>query len=385
MQFLHGQKEMSPELLREPEVVQFIEAHASVLNQAVDEGIKEVPPADITIARLKESNFIFSGFKTFHEMNEAFPSLVDDSGHRKSFDTFLSDVQKVNETYNKYYLNAEYNFAVQSSLSAARWEHFSKDGDKYNLRYQTVGDERVRISHRMLDGITLPMSSPFWDSYFPPNGWGCRCNVIQVRKKKYPVSDETEAMNLGSQATAGRHREMFMFNPGKRQAVFGAYNPYTVKKCSTCAKNKLKLGKENNELCDSCKIIHSLKENKKELSKLRAEIKAWAKENLVGKTVFVDKIQNPVEFTMSGIKEILNQSHKKIFAKNRALKDIIQLLQDGEHVKEVDDQKNNPMVSKYHYIKIIIDNEDSYAVIRELVDGKNILYSIVDKIRNGND
>lgn len=104
-------------------------------------------------------------------------------------------------------MRTEYNFARQSSLMAARWKHFEKDGDRYNLQYRTAYDDRVRTSHRKLEGITLPPSSKFWNDYFPPNGWNCRCTVVQVRKDKYPESNEREAINLGSQATAGKHQE----------------------------------------------------------------------------------------------------------------------------------------------------------------------------------
>ena len=50
--------------------------------------------------RLTRSNYIFSGIKTFHELNEAFPSMLDENGNKKPFECFLNDVQKINDTYN---------------------------------------------------------------------------------------------------------------------------------------------------------------------------------------------------------------------------------------------------------------------------------------------
>ena len=110
-------------------------------------------------------------------------------------------------------------------------------------------------------------------------------------------------------------------------------------------------------------------------------MREWAKENLIGKTTVVQGIQNPVEFTVSGIKEALNQPHKYVRAKNRAIQDIIALMKDGEHVLEKVDDKGNPMVLKYHYVKIRIAEEDSYAVIRELINGKCQFYSIVERLK----
>jgi len=262
MKWLHesGAKEITAEMLKEPVVVEFIDATSKVLNEAVDEGLKVTPLEQVSVDRLKESNFVFSGYKTFHEMNEAFPSMVDDKGQLKPFETFLRDVKKINENYNKYYLEAEYKFAVQSSLSAAQWNNFLP-GDQYNLQYRTVGDERVRISHRGLDRITLPMTSKFWDWYYPPNGWGCRCDVVQVRAKKYPATDEKEAMEAGSQATSGKHQEMFRFNPGKEMATFPAYNPYSVKACANCDFKRTKNPK--NEQCAACKVIIEMRDQRR--------------------------------------------------------------------------------------------------------------------------
>lgn len=273
MHFLYRQKEMSVNLMRHPEVKQFVSTTASVLNKAVDEGIRTTPPSDKMAENLKNSNLVFSGFKTFHQLNEAFPSLLDADGNRKPFEQFLKEVQTVDETYNSQYLKAEYNFAVASAQMAAKWEKFAADGDRYHLQYRTAGDDKVRDSHDKLRNITLPVSSPFWDEYFPPNGWGCRCTVVQVRKSKYPVSNEQDALNKGSQATAGKHQELFRFNPGKQQACYPAYNPYTIKKCTTCSKNSFKLARvPDNELCAACKVIRQMKD---EREKARQQYEAY--------------------------------------------------------------------------------------------------------------
>nr|DAT20436.1 MAG TPA: minor capsid component [Caudoviricetes sp.] len=246
-------------LLTDSDVRKFIERQKLIFDNAVDTSLKEVPLDDISVQRLKESNYVFSGIKTFHELNEAFPSLLDEEGNRKPFNQFLNDVQKVYDTYNVQYLRTEYNFAQASALMAARWKQFEQDGDRYYLQYRTVGDKRVRRTHRMLHNITLPITSPFWEKYFPPNGWNCRCTVVQVRKDKYPVSNEQEAMNLGSQATAGKYQEMFMFNPGKRMTTFPAYNGYTLRKCNRCEvrPDKMKLAADipDNEVCRACRLL----------------------------------------------------------------------------------------------------------------------------------
>lgn len=242
------------ELLEDPAVTGFINAHASVLDGA----FAKVEMSDIMRARLRESDYIFSGIKTFHELNEAFPSLLDENGNRKPFNQFLNDVQAIDSTYNKAYLSAEYNHAQAAAEMAAKWEDFEEDGDEYNLQYRTAGDDKVRPEHAALHGVTLPMSDPFWDEYYPPNGWNCRCTVVQVLKDKYPATDRAEALRRGQEALAKDTKGIFRFNPGKQEKAFPDYNAYTLSKCNTCTR-KLNLAKgvAENELCEACLLVRA--------------------------------------------------------------------------------------------------------------------------------
>lgn len=297
MEFLHARGKMDADLMKSPQVVRFVNETAGTLNRAVDEGIEKSKPTDIMVDRLKYSNFVFSGFKVFHEMNEAFPFLLDENGERKPFERFLNEVRSVHEKYNGWYLKAEYDFAVASAQMAAKWERFAAMGDRYDLQYRTADDERVRDSHARLHNVTLPVESPFWEEYFPPNGWGCRCTVVQVRKGKYPVSDERQAMADGNQSTAGKHQEMFRFNPGKKRACFPAYNPYTISACGYCTKSGFLLAAKipDNEMCRACKVIREMEQEwrrKMEMPRKEADkrVREWMKLHEDGRVVKVPNL-----------------------------------------------------------------------------------------------
>lgn len=257
MKVLFNQKgsSFSIDIMADKKVQSLVEAHATVL----DRNLQSVEMSDIMRQRLTRSNYIFSGIKTFHELNEAFPSLLDENGNRKPFERFLNDVQKINDTYNANYLRAEYNFVQSSAQMAAKWEQFSEDGDRYNLQYRTAGDSKVRPAHAALNGVTLPPSDPFWQTYYPPNGWNCRCTVVQVRKSKYPVTPHDEAMKRGEEALQDDTKGIFHFNPGIQQKTMPDYNPYTIRRCRDCdiAKGKTTLAfVPENELCAACRLIH---------------------------------------------------------------------------------------------------------------------------------
>ncbi len=245
----------------DPAVQKFIGEHSS----ALDSSMQKVEMSETMHRRLTRSNYIFSGMKTFHELNEAFPSLLDENGNRKSFERFLNDVQKIDRTYNVNYLRAEYNFVNASAQMAAKWEQFMEDGDRYYLQYRTQRDDKVRPEHAALDRVTLPITDSFWEEFYPPNGWNCRCNVVQVLKSKYPTTPHDEAMRLGDEALQRDTKGMFRFNPGKEEKSIPDYNPYTIRKCNTCpiAKgnkpgNLAKLAPPDNTVCAACHEIHDI-------------------------------------------------------------------------------------------------------------------------------
>lgn len=243
-------------LLAEPEAQAFIGAHAG----ALDSSFKAVEMSDTMRRRLQRSDYVFSGMKAFHELNEAFPSLLDENGDRKTFERFLNDVRSIDATYNRNYLRSEFNFVQASAEMAAKWEQFMQDGDRYYLQYRTAHDDKVRPTHAALHGVTLPIADTFWDEFYPPNGWNCRCTVVQVRKSRYPATPHDEAMALGKEALELDKKGMFRFNPGKQEKTVPDYNPYTISRCKDCdiAKGKLKLAKvfiPDNELCQACQLL----------------------------------------------------------------------------------------------------------------------------------
>ncbi|MDR1120051.1 MAG: minor capsid protein [Dysgonamonadaceae bacterium] len=234
--FIHGKGGMTPEDLNDNAPRELLEEVHRSLSEAVEKGIAaaqvnyEIP--ETTLTALRENVWVFSGMKTWHELKEASQMLVAKDGQIKSFDEFLRDIQKTYEAYNENYLRAEYGFAVRSAQIAARWNDYEQDGDDYNLQYRTAGDDKVRADHATLNGTTLPLSDPFWNSYVPPLDWGCRCTVVQVRKDKYPESDSEAAQESGKEATTRIGKDgsnklaMFRFNPGKDLKIFPGKHPY---------------------------------------------------------------------------------------------------------------------------------------------------------------
>ena len=245
-------------------VAGLIKATHGVYADAIRRGIADNEIPDEMSRRLDHDAFMFSGFKVHHELSEAGLSLRDGSGKVKGYETFANDVRKIHDTYNGAYLRAEYNFAIASAQMAAKWQDVKGGGDSYNLQYRTAGDNRVREEHAALNGTTLPANDPFWRSYYPPNGWMCRCNVVEVRKEKFPKSDSKEAIRKGDMATDKRDRfgnnkgAIFRFNPGAQERIFPEKHPYFPKGCGDCEyKSNLAYRRKRQE-CQVCENINDV-------------------------------------------------------------------------------------------------------------------------------
>ena len=134
--------------------------------------------------------------------------------------------------------------AASSSQSAANWADLQDNTERYWLQYRTAGDEKVRASHAQLNNTTLPKDDPFWFSYYPPNGWRCRCVAVEVLAVDYKLSDSKKAISIGEKATTHINSdnkntlEMFRFNPGMENKIFPPNNAYTkVVGAKTVSKN----------------------------------------------------------------------------------------------------------------------------------------------------
>lgn len=373
------------DILGNKDVQEFISTHATMLNNS----FKQVKMSDKMRERLTRSNYIFSGIKTFHELNEAFPSMLDENGNKKPFERFLNDVQKINDTYNANYLHAEYNFVQASATMAAKWEQFSEDGDRYYLQYRTAKDDKVRPEHAALDGVTLPMSDSFWETYYPPNGWNCRCTVVQVRKQKYPATEHTEAMSRGEEAMNGERYNIFRFNSGKQGKTMPDYNPYTIKRCNDCDVAKggnTKLGfVPDYQLCQGCIMIRKCSEDRNKDNSAKATKKSPEVKKLQGTTISNPDFNHEVLVTGGSIREWTNQPHKEYAAKNSILKHIAKVFREANYIGFIDNFKKKPGVKQSHLFETNVLGELSWIIVREYEIGEFVLHSISDsdKIKTG--
>lgn len=372
--------------LRSKEARRVIAETANVLAEGVNTQLPTDVPDTLRYA-LEENTFTFSGFKTFHAMREIGLSLVAEDGNIKPFSQFKEDVKAVNDSYNVNYLRAEYQQAVGASQMAAKWVDIERDGDRYDLQYRTAQDSRVREDHALLHGTTLPPSDAFWDKYYPPNGWGCRCTVVQVRHGKYPLSDPELAMKRGDNSTAGVKQQMFRFNPGKQMKLFPPKHPYYPKNCDGCDRNGLRLAyNPQSEKCKACGII-SEQTTALRINRSRTEVRQYIKELIAKDVPMVHLSDGPIEnipITYQAVKCITGKPHKYAEQRNDACRNLQDLMKGAEYKGYSLDIKDESVpghgdAAKWHYYKIILNGEPSFVIVKERKNGQVLFHAIQDK------
>jgi SPP1 gp7 family putative phage head morphogenesis protein len=197
------------------------------LSEAVIQGFgKDLTGVDYETAdanmleALKKDVYHFSAAKNYNQLKDMTVNLMDDNGKIRSFNEFKDICNKISHQYNSQWLQAEYNTAIASGQLAGRWVECEKNSELMPyLQYSTAGDDHVREEHAALDGVIRRIDDDFWNSYYPPNGFNCRCDVIQL------PGDDLESTDL-SERVLPELDPMFNINLAKEKLVFPPDHPY---------------------------------------------------------------------------------------------------------------------------------------------------------------
>jgi SPP1 gp7 family putative phage head morphogenesis protein len=159
---------------------------------------------------LTENIYMFSGAKTYQQYRSLSDLLLENKANYYKFKDAATSVLK---DYNEVYLAAEYRTAIGSARMAGEWQRITQDADVLPLlQYKTVGDGRVRPEHAQLNNIVRRVDDKFWDTLYPPNGWNCRCTVMQLA--------DGDVTDLRGKKLYENVPKEFRFNVGKDRIIF---------------------------------------------------------------------------------------------------------------------------------------------------------------------
>ncbi|HFG0470804.1 minor capsid protein [Flavobacterium psychrophilum] len=128
----------------------------------------------ILASYLQRNIYAFSAAKSYTQMLHFRNLMIGEDGKLLGYGSFKKAIADQGAMFNDLYLKTEYNNAYNSVIMAHKWETLQTD----YLEYSTVGDDRVRPEHKLLDKFTALKTDPAWRRIYPPLQWNCRCTVV---------------------------------------------------------------------------------------------------------------------------------------------------------------------------------------------------------------
>lgn len=328
------------------------------LNQALGQGFKfgEDAGPDPAVRLMQQNLFRFSAAKSVTVKAEMNRALYDDKGNVRDWAAFKAEVDKIDVKYNANYLQAEWQTARQSGHAARNWQKYESQKHLFpNLKYKTAGDDRVRKQHAKMDGVVAPVDDKFWDRYYPPNGWRCRCYVIQT----------TEAVSANIPVSVDEVKPEFEVNVGKKLQVFQEQPPGGAKKTDKQAPYF---------------TVAALKGATKEIDNLdakrsRTEVRQWAKKNLKDKTFGLPQ-GGKITITSHDVHSITGKPHNNRVERDGLLYDFDGTLKKSKYLFSVPETKGREQYVEWDYYQY--GDGDFYLNVAKMKDGSRKLHAITD-------
>jgi SPP1 gp7 family putative phage head morphogenesis protein len=105
-------------------------------------------------------------------------------------------------------LRVIFNTNLSMAYMAGKWQRMMRLAERRPwLRYVSVQDDRVRRTHRSWHGTILRWDHPWWTKHYPPNDFGCRCDVQQLSDR------DLERLKLAPSPTVPTLLERSYVNP----------------------------------------------------------------------------------------------------------------------------------------------------------------------------
>ncbi|MEI7486863.1 MAG: PBECR2 nuclease fold domain-containing protein [Chryseobacterium sp.] len=177
----------------------------------------------LTLQMMEYNLFDFSASKTESRLASMMDLLVNEKGALRSFSDFEAECLKKTEDLNKKYLETEYNLSIAVGQNSAQYVRFLEEKDTVTsfVQYQTVGDDKVRPQHQVLDGKIFSLDDKEAMQLWPPNGYGCRCEFLQyVESTKGNVTTGLRGKELMYNKDPKYKNSQFEINRGDLKQVF---------------------------------------------------------------------------------------------------------------------------------------------------------------------
>ncbi|AKK73786.1 hypothetical protein OK18_15285 [Chryseobacterium gallinarum] len=223
---------------------QLIASEALLMIKGLRDNFKTYNPytgPDQLVLQMMEYNvFEFSASKTEARYAAMMDLITDGEAGIRSYNDFEKlCLEKTNDLDTRY-LETEYNLAVAVGQNSAAYVRFMAEKDTVTnlVQYQTGGDENVREAHQILDGKIFSLEDKEAMKLWPPNGYGCRCEMLQYIGPGKPISGRAGTELIYSRDVKYKNSQ-FEINRGDLKQVFTQKQFYSDNKGLPAQLNKM--------------------------------------------------------------------------------------------------------------------------------------------------
>ncbi|MGG7468691.1 phage portal protein family protein [Chryseobacterium arthrosphaerae] len=197
-------------------------------------------PDQLVLQMMEYNVFEFSASKTEARYAAMTELMTDGDKGIRDYNDFERLCLEKTEDLNTSYLQTEYNLSIAVGQNSAAYVRFMAEKDTVTnlVQYQTVGDENVREAHQILDGKIFSLDDKEAMKLWPPNGYGCRCEMLQYIGSGKPISGRTGTELMYSRDVKFKNSQ-FEINRGDLKEVFTKKQFYSDNKGLSADLNKM--------------------------------------------------------------------------------------------------------------------------------------------------
>lgn len=180
---LHEEIAVSEDILKLPNEEMAIELR---------ERVAEVVSEDITRGRWLEVAEIYQrrGFAVAKSTSEEMTAYVQKQLVKANQEGLTQaefvNIMKEKADWTQGYSEMVYRTNSNTAFHAGRYKAAKEAGDVVGgFVFRSTPDGRTRPNHKAVNGLQQPVDSVYWDYYYPPLGYNCRCSVLMVPAYKF--------------------------------------------------------------------------------------------------------------------------------------------------------------------------------------------------------
>jgi hypothetical protein len=264
---------------------------------------------------------------------------ADGNGVERSSRDYRIAAAKLLAQFEQYH-KTEVATAVARTRTAKQFAEFA-DSDRVrlfpNLRWLPSRSANPRAEHAIFYDRVWAKDDPFWATNSPGTEWNCKCDVEET------ADDATDNK-------AARGVEPM---PGLKG------NPYyTGQIFSDDAKYYRGISTAGQKECYAA---------------IRNDLKQWAKDNLKGKTAEHPELSQKIHFTVTGIKEYIDQPFDNFDIKNQLVKCLPDIIKKSEY-KGTTNHKGRTS----HIFEFRLLDRKAFLIANEYKSTDILFYSVTD-------